>query len=522
MHDPYEGPGGGARPEPPRYLVDAVMEVGCITDDGSLRDLVLRFGRTARSALDSMAGTKRRGLVVQLMQDLCDGPTGLAPLVKSLEVRDGNSVAIRKLRVATALWEVELLSDEEWDELFRLLDGVCIPDLHRRYSDFLHARRLPTAPGHCSEPWTVFLHAATLNARPGETLPCFQVLQQLLALGAEGPAQLRIVAWAREHDPHPAAHRAGPWQQDSPWPDGAPGAGGDAPSAPSPPRGDSGVWDPPNYLIIRIRPLLAPDQGGDALLSHWRRLHPEGQLRGADRRIDLGDAESEVRSLIRQAESEWAYLKSDLAIEFVLPQGLLGMTVERWRKVPFQGVDGVLGEDHHVVLRSLDRIDRRDLHGSWSRRWKDFTDGCAGRVHWFPEDGRRHLLSDPPPAVAVLSRPPDGARSEEGREGEEGPDGRPDELAAALRAGVPVVLWDRRDGLDPSFRTALRSLLNSRDLRGLPSLVKSLRISSGDRDPEEYFLVGRHVALLWDDPNRMPVAPGTHPVPPPAGREEGP
>ncbi|MEW2031011.1 hypothetical protein AB0901_10925 [Streptomyces roseifaciens] len=509
MHDPYEGPGNGARPEPPRYLVDAVMEVGCVTDDATLHDLVLRFGRTARSAPDGTAGTNRRSLVVQLMQDLCDGPTGLAPLVKSLEVREGNSVAIRKLRVATALWEVELLSDEEWAELFRLLDGVCIPDLHRRYSDFLHALRLPTAPGHCTEPWTVFLHAATLNARPGEALPCFQVLQQLLALGAEGQAQLRIVAWAHDHDPHPPDHRPDAWPSDSP---GAP----EVVSVSPPSRDCAGVWDPPDYLIIRIRPLLAPEQGSNALLSHWRRLHPGDQLRGPDRRIDLGDAESEVRSLIRQAESEWAYLKSDLAIEFVLPLGLLGMTVDQWRKAPFQGVDGVLGEDHHVVLRSLERIDRRDLHGSWARRWKDFTGGTAGRVHWFPEDGRRHLLSDPPPAVAVLSAPPDGARSEEGVHGQH------DELAAALRAGVPVVLWDRRNGADPAFRTALRSLLDSRDLRGLPSLVKSLRISSSDRDPEEYFVVGRHVALLWDDPNRMPVAPGTHPVPPPAGREEGP
>ncbi|GGX93567.1 VMAP-C domain-containing protein [Streptomyces hiroshimensis] len=514
----YGGPEADVRQEPPRYLVDAVMEVGCITDDGTLYDLVLRYGRTARAALvGGTAGTARRSLVVRLVQDLCGGPAGLAPLVKSLEWREGDSVAIRKLRVATALWEVELLGEEEWDELFLLLDGVRIPDLHRRYSGFLHARRLPAAPGHCSEPWTVFLHAATLNARPGEALPCFQVLEQLLALGAEDAVRLRIVEWARRYDPHPPDQRTAPRPAADP-PEPLPSRIPDVPDAPGIPGtpGTPDVWDPPDYLIIRIRPLLAPEQGRNALLSHWWRLHPEGQLRGTDRRIDLDHAESEVRSLIRQAESEWAYLKSDLAIEFVLPQGLLGMTVERWRKAPFQGVDGVLGEDHHVVLRSLERIDRRDLHGSWSRRWRDFTNGCAGRVHWFPQDGRRHLLSDPPPAVAVLSAPPDGARSEEGVHDQL------NELAAALRAGVPVVLWDRRNGIDPAFRTALRSLLDSRDPRGLPGLVKSLRISSGDRDPEEYFVVGRHVALLWDDPNRMPVAPGTHPVPPPADREEGP
>jgi vWA-MoxR associated protein C-terminal domain len=290
---------------------------------------------------------------------------------------------------------------------------------------------------------------------------------------------------------------------------------GRAPGAASP-----APWSPSDYLIIGLRPLLDSAPGSDALLSHWRRVHPGEQLKGADRRIDLREAESAVRTLIRQAESEWAYLlTNDLALEFVLPRDLLDLRVERWHKAPFQGVDGVLGEDHQVVVRSLDRLNRRDLHGGWVRRWDAFAQGRAGRVHWFPEDGRPHLLSDPPPAVVVLSAPPSPRAVRRAR-------GSVDELAEALRVGVPVVLWDRRGEDDQAFREALRSLLNRHDPRELPSVVRALRIASGDRDPEgkteEDFIVGRHVALLWDDPNRMPVALARTPPVPPATEEEGP
>jgi hypothetical protein len=484
----------------PRYLVDAVTDVGCLKELETLRQLVHRLGRESRSALDSTAGTSQRGLIVKLMEELCERPAGLALLVESLEMREGNSTAIRRLKVATAAWEVELLDNEEWDELFGLLDGVRIPDLYRRYCDFLHAHGRLIAPVHCMEPWAVFLHAATLNARPGEPLPCFLVLQQLLALGAEGEQQLRIIEWAQDHDPYRAA-------------EGPPAP----PVEKSPPSDRTDVWSPSDYLIIRLRPLLDTTSGSDTLLSHWRRVHPENQLRGADRRIELSNAEREVRTLIHQAESEWAYfLKTDLAVEFVLPRDLLHLRVERWRKSSFQGVGGVLGEDHQVVVRSLDRLNRRDLHGRWGRRWDAFTEGRAGRVHWFPEDGRPHLLSDPPPAVVVLSKPPEGAR------GEPGARGYLDELGEALRVGVPVVLWDRRDGEDPDFRAALRALLDRQDPRGLPGVVKALRIASTDRDPEGDVIVGRHVALLWDDPSRMPVAPAGTSTVPPTGGEEGP
>ncbi|MFG2683439.1 hypothetical protein [Streptomyces sp. NPDC048392] len=487
----------------PRYLVDAVADVRCLRDPETLRQLVHRLCPDLHTALDSTAGTSRRGVIVSMIEVLRTRPAGISRLVEVLETWEGESVAIRRLKVTAASWEVELLPDEDWDELFGLLDGIRIPGLDRRYAAFLSGLGRMVAPFDCTEPWTVFVHAATLNARPGEQLPCFQVLQQLLALGAEGQRQQHVIDWAQRHDPYrPAEPADGPAAQLA----GQPAE-----------RKGAGTWDPSDCLVIGLRRLLDrdPASGHDALLSHWLRVHPDALVKGDDVRISLRAAESEVATLVRHTESDVAHRRSELALEFVLPRSLLGLDVERWRKASFQGVGGVLGEDHHVVIRSLERLSRRDLHGRWGRRWDAFTEGRAGRVHWYPEDGRSHLLSEPSPAVVVLSEPPGGARDEAGAHRGE------DELVEALRAGVPVVLWDRRGVGDPAFRTALRSLLDRHDLRGLPGIVKALRVASIDRDPEGDLLVGRHVALLWDDPNRVPTASTDTSADSGTGGEEG-
>jgi len=491
---------GGARRELPRYLVDAVEHVSRLTDLAALHDLVRRFGGRARVAADSTAGVSRRGLLVQLMDEMAARPAGLTPLVLHLEVREGNTPQVQRLKAAVAAWQVELFSTEEWDELFELLDAVQVPDLRRWYSEFLQGCGRPGAPAHCTEPWAVFLHAASMNARPGETLPCFQLLRQL-ALVADGDHAFALMDWADLHDPYRPE-------------DGTVGVPPGADKAPAAQRTD--LWSPTCYLIIRLRPLLDADQDSRALLSHWWCSHPGEQQHGRDRRIDLGHSERAVRELIEHAESEWAYKRTDLAVEFLLPRVLLDLSVERWRKTSFQGVGGVLGEEHHVVVRSLDRHDRRDLHGRWGSRWQAFTEGRAGRVHWYPEDGRAHLLSEPPPAVAVLSSAPGSVG------GEQGAHGGSDELGEALRAGVPVVLWDRRGAQDPAFRAALRELLDRHDPRGLPGVVRALRIASNDRDSGAETVVGRHVALLWDDPDRMPVAPAGTAAVSPMVVEEGP
>jgi nucleoside phosphorylase len=74
------------------------------------------------------------------------------------------------------------------------------------------------------------------------------------------------------------------------------------------------------------------------------------------------------------------------------------------------------------------------------------------------------------------------------------------ELRAAIATGVPAILWDRRPQGDASSHEILRSLA-SRHSVDLPEQVMRLRRDAlNTSDPEH---PGRHVALLWDDPDRL-------------------
>ncbi|OSZ58903.1 hypothetical protein OQI_19080 [Streptomyces pharetrae CZA14] len=188
--------------ELPRYLVDVVDDVCALLDPLAFGHMVRRFGPRSRAAVDSTVPMSRRALLVQLMEEMCHRPDGLAPLVRHLEVREGNTTAIQRLKVAVAAWEVELFDAEEWNEVFTLLEDVRVPDLRRWYAQFLGGRGRPGPPAHCTEPWSVFLHAATLNARPGESLPCFQLLRQLVLAG-DG-RNFALADWADAHDTLPA------------------------------------------------------------------------------------------------------------------------------------------------------------------------------------------------------------------------------------------------------------------------------------------------------------------------------
>ncbi|TGA85749.1 hypothetical protein E2651_41630 [Streptomyces sp. MZ04] len=260
------------------------------------------------------------------------------------------------------------------------------------------------------------------------------------------------------------------------------------------------VWAPGACLLIRLRPLPDPDHEGERLLSYWWQVRgPDPYpVRGGDVRVDVAELPEHVKALVEQAETGWAYFwKEELTLEFLFPRDLLDLPVESWAKRGFHDASGTLGEDHPVVLRSLERVERTDTHGRWAKRWDALITDRGGPVHWFPDDGRARLLTDPQPVMVVLSEPPGCRRSRHSGV---------DELGESLRAGVPIVVWDRRGGVDPAFRDELLKLTVRTGIDQLPDVVKSLRIEAVGEDPAEggSSTLGRHAALLWDDPYRLP------------------
>ncbi|MFJ5155471.1 hypothetical protein ACIQCF_28640 [Streptomyces sp. NPDC088353] len=525
---------------PPKVLLDALDAVPCFEESGLLQECARQVGRALGVTIALPDSSRRRFSLLILLREVMPYPDGIQVLGSVVSTLEGETRHMGRVRTAIALAEVPLFPPQSWERLMSLLSGLEVLDVPGVFREALG--RPDPLPVHCAEPWSAVLHAATFNARPGEPLPCVLLVEHL-AHYAKGQQQQDLFEWVEEHlirpDMYPgapAAHPVGSGAQttaastaparasaaavpvaarvggDLP----APGAGSapvatdvttrpaGAPAAASVPLPEDdaadAVWAPGACLLVRLRPLPDPDHSGERLLSYWWQIDgPEPYpVRGGDVRVDLADLPERVKTLVEEAETGWAYFwKEDLTLEFLLPRDLLDLPVERWAKQGFHGADGALGEDHPVVLRSLERMERADTHGRWAKRWDALVTACGGPVHWFPDEGRAHLLTEPQPVMVVLSDPPGS-----------GGDGGPgvDELGESLRAGVPIVVWDRRGGVDPAFRDELRELSSRKGIHRLPDALRSLRIEAGGEDPAGggSSTLGRHAALLWDDPYRLP------------------
>jgi hypothetical protein len=189
----------------------------------------------------------------------------------------------------------------------------------------------------------------------------------------------------------------------------------------------------------------------------------------------------------------------DLTIEFFLPAPLINQPVDQWH-VGFG--DFSLGIQYPIVVRSLDRI--RYMKNSFTKfqsKWATFP---AARFHlndtaigWIPEelqDDRDRLfvrLSDDAAPVCLLLQVtpvPDRCNA----------------LMAALKAGIPALLWCRHATVD--IRAGLSALMTqSAPLRELPRRIFEFRRQAVSDGVDRRHLA-HHLTLLWDDADRIPGA----------------
>ncbi|MFE7271739.1 hypothetical protein [Streptomyces sp. NPDC057623] len=507
---------------PPKVLLDALDAVPCLEEPALLHECARQVSRALGVAFALPESSRRRVSLMFLLREVTPYPDGLQVLGGVVSMLEGETRHMARVRTAIALAEAPLFSAHSWERLMALIGGLEVLDVAGAFHEALGDRPDPL-PAHCAEPWSAVLHAANLNARPGEPPPCVLLVEHL-ARYAKGQQQQELLDWVTEHRVHPETYAGAP-AADSTAPAAVPVAAGaegaptairsaqdvcapTAPALPAPlPQAEqypdpaaAPVWVPTACLLIRLRPLPDPDHDGERLLSYWWRIGGPDPYprRGGDIRVDVAELPERVKALVQEAETGWAYFwKEDLTLEFLLPRDLLDLPVENWTKEGFQGAEGALGEDHPVVLRSLERMERTDTHGRWAKRWDALVSDSGGPVHWFPGDGGRgRLLAAPQPVMVVLSDPPDSRLT----------GASADELAESLRAGVPIVVWDRRGGVDLAFREELRELTSRKGILRLPDAVRSLRIEAGGEDPGGggSSTLGRHAALLWDDPYRLP------------------
>jgi vWA-MoxR associated protein C-terminal domain/Trypsin-like peptidase domain len=268
-------------------------------------------------------------------------------------------------------------------------------------------------------------------------------------------------------------------------------------------------------IVVRLDG-RTPRPAQEVLLDIWSYRSRDGRAHPVDcepgphavRRID----KIVMQVLAEEIEKLPPY--RPVLIEFALPDRMLDTAVERWVLD-----DLPLGDSHAVVIRSADR---KPHHQVWRARSGQFRSGQLPPQNsdlwknlWFEcMDSRTDVQLNG--MLQANGRPPVIAMTAWHR-------GKPLPLAvkAAMRAGAPVVLWRHRpcpghrraaangsaggECRGTSFRNAVSDRLAGVRLYELPEEIWQLRAGLAESGGDDE---AAGIAILWDDPDRVPWRDG--------------
>ncbi len=388
-----------------------------------------------------------------------------------------------------------LWPEEEREALFALLQGAVIKDLVPTYRRIAGTSG-PELPAEV-DVRDVFLTLETLNAGP-LGLPRPVEFVEHLASGLRGELSIELRRWAdRQASRLNVINELQQLRRSVSAP------------PPGPPPGS------PAYVVMLIRRVgVAGDQ---YQLGHWSQLdlaegwRPE---RGEDFTGTLDEIKRHVAILVEGVETRWARYQPDIRIEFVLSGELLNLDVDQWPSelddTPLPPLP--LGCRYNVAIRSLERMQTGKWHRSWHMRWRvlvgQLKSGVITResVRQFASDtGLREMVADletNPAVVALTLRQPPDSAAQGG-----------DEVFVGLRAGLPCFVWSREDCSSEDFLVAVSEILHGDGPGDILNRVKLLRTAAYRSHAGH---VGHHLAVLWDDPDRLVVPADSGP---PRGQE---
>lgn len=445
--------------------------------------------------------TTARTQLVELVRVCCVRPGGLEALVAGMRLLQPDAPEVELLTHLCEEWHaVRAFPGADWAALraallqARLADSGAAGELRALagLARVATESRVQELPAHCRTIWDVFVYLAGANAAP-EALPPSMVFLDCVANQVADPAVARLLrlwnrGWAREWKLEDKLDAA-PWR-------------------PVPQGQDRSR---PVYLVIQLDP--DPLDNTQLVLSHWRQWdraewRPQ---RGEDKHVNRSMLEGEVDKIISDMEimlgaRPEAAQTGAIVLEFVLPWELLNAPVEFWPKASVLSENVPLAVDHPVVVRSLERLRATRLHLAWHQRWGSLTNrsAFAGRAYWSQPSGADYfrrlaaeLSSDERIVSLVLSEPPDPDNEVAHRE-----------IMAALRSGIPAIIWHRQDCSASEFRDAVNAMVSDGGLIHLPQRVAALRREALRMEPSSGGRhAGWHVAILWDDPERLPDLP---------------
>ncbi|MGW2175133.1 VMAP-C domain-containing protein [Streptomyces sp. NPDC005047] len=430
----------------------------------------------------------------QLVKKCAEIDEGLQTLARCLGYAEQGSVGLFALWRLVDEWEAtSFFKDTDLRPLRPLLHELRSLSLLTALARRASHSRTQELQEWCDTGWEVFLRLAGDNTAVDELPPSMAFLslaaEHLVKEGRTEEAE-HLRRWNRKQAQlRGLAEEMADWQQGDFAPPGEPSLH-------------------PAYLLIQFEPDgVDPD---NFWVAHWRQSDSDGwhPIPGETVKLHRDDLPSAADRLVQEAEERWSDLRQPVVIEFILPWELLTEPVEWWHKEADAPVPTPLVMDYTVVVRSFERLRKAAWHRPWNNRWRQLKDRPAeSRSHWSSPDQsafhlERELKDDQQIVCLVLSAPP----------GTESPVAQ-QEFVAALRSGIPAILWDR-GGSGTAFREAAADILQERGLAGVLERTRRWRDRALALGPEGWDgHVGRHLALLLDDPERMPgpSAPGGGP-----------
>ncbi|MFD4372133.1 hypothetical protein [Streptomyces sp. NPDC058486] len=483
-----EGHGAHA-PELKRELVDQLCAVPGLEAPGS-RDLLISM---LAERLPEVGDVPRHGRtrldILEIVRSCLREPHGLRELADTLSLYAPGTTPVQRIRELAATTPapspvpdlLPVLPEAELREARALLAGVRHLDAHGLLYAAAGELTLPRHP--VTGLGEAFDLLARVNARPDGLLPVAVLIEHVITALDDSDTHRTTATALREWNearaaelrltPQLAAVRAEIARE--------------ATAQPA-----------PACLVVQL--CKSGSHPEEYLLSHWRQIRPGPWRpeRGEDRLVTLAEVPAAVGELVERAEKEWAGRPGRPVLEFVLPFHLLNHPME-W-PAPGSDLTTALCLTYPVVLRSLERMRAKEHHRKWHNRWQQMLDTPDTACHWDTAGRRGHdavrwssaLIADERLVSVALGAPP--LRT---------PGGGPSSLETALRAGVPLAVWDRRREPPAEFRRRAKKLLKGKAIE-LPQRVKKLRseaatAAAGQRDVH----VGRHLAVLFDDPHRL-------------------
>lgn len=486
---------GADEPDEARVrLIGVLVEYLCVQDFVTDRDQCALFVSFAADRLGTQITYRRtnpRADMLSFVRDVLRHDSGLAALIFAAGVIAGPDCTARlKLLVEDARTDASMadtspeFTDAAVRDIHRLLADVRRVDDGRLHALLSHELGVDVPYGQ--SPAQRFDHLCQANTQ-ADGLPPAVVLVEITAF-LEQPALREALrawsdAWAGETDEETARALAERRRAIEALPAADP--------------------DVARCLVVMVEP--ADDSSADVHVRHWVNAAPGywEPVAGDVRPTTLDQLASEVERAVERGREHWAHLpvtanEPPVQVEFVLPFTLLNHDMARLEMGTWSGEPLPISLEYHVHLRSLERMRAARKGGYlplWRERWTQLRNaGVAESYRWHGEDGeglglwRAKLIANPDLTAVILDVP---ALPGLGLEA----------LVTAISQGVGLAAWDRRTD-SPDLSGEVLTLLLAHPPSQIPSKVSALRRKAEGMNRDNWSL-GKHLALMWDDPNRL-------------------